>query len=83
MTIEQQWKQVMNDFCEKNNTTPEKIAWRAKYTNREAVDKCFGENGDGNMTPKVRYRFVKIMKQMDSSFNCLFKIVATYKKKKA
>ena len=54
MTEEQQWAKVMNDFCEKNNTTPEIIAGRAKYTNREAIKKCFSENGDGIMTPSYK-----------------------------
>jgi hypothetical protein len=80
MTFEQGWVKAMKDFCDKNNTTAEKIAWKAKYTNREAINKCFGENGDGLMTPQVKYRLIKVMKQIDSSFNCKFKVVATYKK---
>ena len=81
MTEEQQWAKVMNDFCEKNNTTPEIIAGRAKYTNREAIKKCFSENGDGIMTPPIKRRLIKVMKDIDPSFNCRFKVVATYKKK--
>ena len=82
MTEEQQWAKVINDFCEKNNTTPEIIGWKAKYTNREAIKKCFSENGDGIMTPPIKRRFIKVMKDIDPSLkNIRFKVVATYKKK--
>ena len=78
-TIQIQWKETVLKFCKENKTTPTEITklWN-KSPNTKSIEKCFGKNGDGQMTSQMIARYIGHMKLIDPTFDC--QLVATYSK---
>ena len=59
-TLEQDFRDIVFKFCERQNMTPEQVGNKVGYTNRDKIHTFFSLK-QGTLTGKVKNRFVQFM----------------------